>query len=226
MGSLSIMESIKNKSKIKPNGFYKRKNISGSSMVTAEWSGNNALDFMDWIYSESKLNMQRKRDLFWDWSSWVPGISSGKTKRPHQTVGIRWVKTSDKSVVPFKERASDSGYDLVLIEKLEEIYPDVFVYETGIKTQIEFGWWLMLVGRSSISKSGYQIVNCLGVLDRNYVGTIKVALKKINSNVPDLVLPARIVQIIPMPAVHFELEEVQELSETDRGTKGFGSSGK
>jgi deoxyuridine 5'-triphosphate nucleotidohydrolase len=188
------------------------------------WSGNNALDFLDKLYKNSKYRLSRKYDLYLDVSTWVPSVSYSKYyKNEHCT----WAKTRKDAISPSKERASDSGYDLVLLEKIKTV-GKVDFYDTGIKVKPNFGYYFNLVPRSSISKTGYMLANSIGIIDRTYLGNIMVALIKIDENAPDLQLPQRLVQIIPTQIVHFQMEEVEsfDVNATDRGEGGFGSTNK
>jgi dUTP pyrophosphatase len=92
--------------------------------------------------------------------------------------------------------------------------------------QPAFGWYFEVVPRSSIAKTGYMLANSVGVIDRGYVGEILVPLVKIDPNAPDIVLPARIAQLIPRPIISAQLELVEEIASTPRGQGGFGSSGR
>ena len=141
-------------------------------------------------------------------------------------LAVRFKKTHPQAVAPSKVHATDSGYDLVLVEKLKEVN-NVTFYDTGIQVAPPAGFYFDLVGRSSISKSGYMLANNIGIIDNSYRGNIMVALVKIDHAAPDLVLPARLVQIIPRRVWDLPLEDVGdgELNATARGTGGFGSSG-
>jgi deoxyuridine 5'-triphosphate nucleotidohydrolase len=187
-----------------------------------EWWGNNALDFMSRLYDGASLYLSRKRDLYIDWSCWVPGLGGP----PRQVSGLfRWVRTRPDAVAPFKARASDSGFDLTLIDRAHGHGPIQF-YRTGVKIQPAFGWYFDLVPRSSIVRAGYALANSVGVIDRTYVGEILVPLVKIDREAPELALPARIVQIVPRPIVHVQWQEVDSLDATARGEGGFGHTGK
>lgn len=186
------------------------------------WSGNNAIDFLGKIYNNSVYKLNRKYELYCQISQYVPGISGSGSSAKFST--FKCVKTRKDAILPNKQYASDSGYDITILEKVKT-HGDVEFYDTGIKIRPSYGWWLMLVPRSSISKSGYMLTNSVGIIDRTYTGNILVSLRKIDKNAPDLQLPCRIGQLIPMPAVHFEIEEVDDLIETARSDKGFGSTG-
>lgn len=183
------------------------------------FSGNNAIDFLGKLYDNKHLYLSRKRDLYYDICSWVPGLSSTK-----HLENFRWIKTRNDAYPPSKSHATDSGFDLTLLEKTKQI-GDVELYDTGIKIQPDYGWYFDLVPRSSIIKTGYMLANSVGVIDRTYVGNVLVPLIKINKNAPNLELPCRIVQIIPRPIIHIDFKYVNNLDDTKRGEGGFGSTG-
>jgi dUTP pyrophosphatase len=139
---------------------------------------------------------------------------------------VHFKRTHPQAVAPSKANASDSGYDLVLVDKIKEV-DGVAYYDTGIQVAPPTGFYFDLVGRSSIAKTGYMLANNIGIIDNSYRGNIIVALVKINQDMPDLVLPARLVQIIPRKVWNLPFEDIgdQDLTATARGAGGFGSSG-
>lgn len=187
-----------------------------------EWNGNAALDLLAKLYDTATYRLARKYDLYLDWCMWVPSLSGGGRHGAENL--FRWTKTRPDAVAPSKSRASDSGFDLVLLEPVKQM-GDVTLYDTGVRVQPAFGWYFDLVPRSSISKTGYMLANSVGVIDRTYTGPVLVALRKVDPEAPDLELPARLVQIIPRPIIHVQLEQVETLDETERGAGGFGSTG-
>jgi deoxyuridine 5'-triphosphate nucleotidohydrolase len=187
-----------------------------------EWHSNNALDFLHKIYQGANYYLTRKRELYFDIATWVPSLRGRNFGRLEK---FRWVKTDTRAQAPFKERASDSGYDLTLIEKVGQ-HGHIELYTTGIKIQPDYGWYFDLMPRSSIIKTGYLMANSVGVIDRTYVGPIIVPLVKIDPSGEDLALPARIVQIVPRPIIHVEWDLVEDLDSSGRGEGGFGSTGK
>lgn len=185
------------------------------------WMGLNALDFLGYMYENANYSMPRKRDLYYDWCSWVPRL---RGTRNDKLPGFKWSRSDTNAIAPFKSRPTDVGYDLSLI-KLVKRDGDRFVYDTGIRIQPEFGWWFMLVPRSSITKSGFMMMNSPGIIDPAYRGNLQVVLYKVDKEAPDIEMPARMVQIIPFPAFHFELMKADNLDDTQRGGGGFGSTG-
>ena len=187
-----------------------------------EWTGTNAIDFMGKLYDRASIYLSRKRDLYFDWCHWVPGLSGGRSTGRYPL--FRWIKSHRAAVPPSKVHTSDSGFDLTLIEPARKLGMVQF-YRTGIKVQPAPGWYFDVVPRSSIAKTGYVLANSIGVIDRGYVGEIQVPLIKMDPDAPELVLPARIVQLIPRPIIAARLEEAEDLPPTPRCDGGFGSTG-
>ncbi len=98
---------------------------------------------------------------------------------------FKFCKNEKDAVDPYKKNASDSGYDLTLIKKIKTD-GNVEFYDTGISVEPPYGYYFDLVGRSSISKSGYILANNMGIIDRTYRGNIIVPLIKMNKEKPDL----------------------------------------
>jgi dUTP pyrophosphatase len=136
---------------------------------------------------------------------------------------FRVKRTAPEAQLPSKSRASDAGYDLTAIKVLKT-HGIVTFYDTGIIVQPEYGYYFDVVPRSSLSKSGYILANSVGVIDATYRGTVILALMKIDPTAPDITLPARICQMIPRRLHHVDIQEVENVDETERGEKGFGSS--
>lgn len=188
-----------------------------------EFWGNNSVDFLGKLYEDRDVPyLARKKDLYLDWSIYVPGLSGRSNNL--RNVHFKCVKTRKDAVLPYKTNASDSGYDITLLECVKKV-DDIEYFDTGIKIQPMYGWGLFLVPRSSFSKTGYMLANQIGILDRTYTGNILVCLRKVNKDLPDLELPSRCMQLIPLPTVNFEIIEVDDFEETSRSDGGFGSTG-
>lgn len=196
----------------------------GSNAESIEWTSNNALDFLSKLYDNAEFVLPRKKILYDQWKSWVPGLRGPSGKKFPE---FRCVRTQKIAVLPEKTRASDAGYDLTAISLIERI-GNVEFYDTGVKIQPSYGWWFALAARSSLAKKGYILANCFGVIDRTYTGTVKIPLIKIDTSNPEiLTLPCKVAQLVPMPAVHMgSVIEVETLSDTHRGEGGFGSTGR
>lgn len=140
---------------------------------------------------------------------------------------IRVAKSRENAILPSKTHDSDSGYDLTIIEKIKTVGNTDF-FTTGIKIEPEDGWYVDVVPRSSIGKTGYILANSVGIIDNSYRGEIIIALKKVDPIAQEIELPCRIAQMIPRKVHQITIEEVseEELGDTSRGTGGFGSTGR
>ncbi len=187
-----------------------------------EWHGNNALDFLGRIFEHSPLRLKKHFIFYKKIATWVPTNSYFES---WQKFAFQFARTRPDAVPPYKMRVSDSGYDLTILELVKTV-GDVRFYETGIKVKPNFGIYFDLVPRSSLSKTGYILANSVGIIDRTYTDSIKVALRKIDSKAPDIELPMRLVQLVPRHIIHADWTELPDLDDTDRGAGGFGSTNK
>jgi deoxyuridine 5'-triphosphate nucleotidohydrolase len=172
----------------------------------------NVLEFLCKIYKDSSIRLKKNYDIY-------VNILTNNNKIP----SFKFVKTCKDSIAPIKNNITDSGYDLHLIKKIKQVN-NVYYYDTGIKIRPSIGYYFDLVGRSSISKTGWMLANNIGIIDMTYSGSIIVALIRVDPNAKELELPIKLVQLIPRKLIVMDFEEVKELDDTKRGEGGFGSS--
>lgn len=183
--------------------------------------GFNCLDFLGRLYENYNFGMSRKKEIWELWCQWIPTSKGSIYKELEHFV---FSKTRKDAIPPSKQRPSDSGYDIHILNLKKEEF-GVEYYHTGIKVRPIEGWYFDLVPRSSIVKSGYMLANGIGVIDRGYTGEILVPLIKINKDAK-LELPNKIVQLIPRPIIHCKMVECSDIAETSRSDGGFGSTNK
>lgn len=139
-------------------------------------------------------------------------------------------KLCDGAVLPSLAYDTDTGYDVTLIKKLKVIRSGIFgevsLYDSGVIISPPGGYYVDIVARSSLSKTGHMLANGFGVIDHDYRGTLIAAMLKYDTEGPDLELPRKYVQIIFRPIIHFIPVEVDEISVTKRGAGKLGSTGK
>jgi len=129
-------------------------------------------------------------------------------------------KLRDNAVIPKYATAGDAGMDVFAISKNES---DKFIeYGTGLSFEVPLGYVMLVFPRSSVSNTDLILANSVGVLDSGYRGELKFRFKK-NGNT-DYNIGDKIGQIIIMPFPQIEFEEVSDLSESERGEGGFGST--
>ena len=129
------------------------------------------------------------------------------------------------------ERGSEyaAGYDLFAdLDGDMEIPPhSTYMVNTVVAMEIPEGYWGGVFARSGLSaKENLRPANCVGVVDADYRGPICVALHNDGDVVRTITPGQKIAQMVVVPFLSVEFEEVAELSETVRGAGGFGSTGK
>ena len=141
---------------------------------------------------------------------------------------VLYKRLNDLAIVPTKGSEYSAGYDLyAAIESDIEIAPHKTVMiGTGLAFEIPPYTFMGIFARSGLAtKKGLRPANCVGVVDSDYRGEVKVALHNDSDEVMTVESGERIAQAIILPFYQIGLEEVDELSDTDRGEGGFGSTG-
>ena len=140
---------------------------------------------------------------------------------------VRVKKLVENAVVPKYAHETDAGLDLTAVSREIDNYGN-YVYHTGLAIEIPNGYVGLLFPRSSVSKYNLSLCNCVGVVDSAYRGEIIVKFNllsnKYNTNVYNV--GDRVAQLIIMPYPKINLVDSEELSDTERVTGGFGSTGK
>lgn len=139
----------------------------------------------------------------------------------------------EDAVIPAYAHDTDAGLDLVAIsyEYKEDI--DCHVYGTGLAVEIPEGYVGLIYPRSSNRKTDSYMCNHVGVIDSGYRGEVMISFKlrdRYPESIPQLHKPYevgdKVAQLIIMPYPKVQFIEVNELSDSDRGINGHGSSGK
>jgi dUTP pyrophosphatase len=139
---------------------------------------------------------------------------------------VRIKKLSETAVIPTYAISGDAGMDLVATRIISNTTFDVS-YGTDLAMEIPNGFVGLVFPRSSIRKYELALSNSVGVIDSGYRGELQATFKKENG-LDSLAYKVgdRIAQIIIIPYPPIEFDEVAELSDTERGDGGFGSTGK
>jgi dUTP pyrophosphatase len=130
------------------------------------------------------------------------------------------------AVVPTRAYAGDAGLDLASCERVELGPGERATVATGLAVAIPDGYAGFVQPRSGLaSRHGITIVNTPGLVDSGYRGELKVILLNTDSKEPFIVEPGmRIAQLVVMQVPGIDPIEVDELPESERGVRGFGSS--
>ena len=140
---------------------------------------------------------------------------------------LRFKKTDQRAKIPTKATEGSSGYDLVSLTTCTLFVGKHRAISTGVSLELPEGYEAQVRPRSGLAaKHGITVLNSPGTIDNDYRGEIKVLLVN-HGDEPVLIEEGmRIAQLVPSKLAGFEAPvEVEEVSETERGDGGFGSTG-
>ncbi len=138
---------------------------------------------------------------------------------------LQVVKTHENAIMPSRAHPLDIGLDLTAIKKHKTLPHGIIMYDTGIAVKPPEGYYIEILPRSSISKTGWMLANSVGTVDPNYTGNLYIALAPVHPDVPEIELPFCKCQLVVRKAEYLDITEVSSLDDTDRGSGGFGSTG-
>ena len=168
-------------------------------------------------------------------------------------INIKCKQLDEKAVIPFYAKEGDACMDITAIDLEYDLKNDRYIYHTGLAFEVPEGYYMDLRPRSSNTKTDFYIANAPGTLDAGYRGELLVVFKCRDKIAledfamlfkgcdPNQVMTAYVnsmlsiapyvpgdrvcqMQVLPRPKVNIEI--VEELSESERGEGGFGSTGK
>jgi dUTP pyrophosphatase len=128
-----------------------------------------------------------------------------------------------ESKLPTKATDGSIGHDLYAHTVSKGAY--YIEYGTGIAIQPPEGYYAIIVPRSSISNRGLSLANSLGIIDPDFIGELKLRFYEIDSKYDHYEVGEKIGQLILLPIIPINIEIVDSLKETERGSGGFGSTG-
>lgn len=158
---------------------------------------------------------------------------------------VKIKKLTENAVIPSYAKDGDMGMDITTTSVEHDASIDCWIYHTGLAFEVPKGYGMLLFPRSSNRKTDCYLANSVGILDSGYRGELLLCFKDRNSlwvkrEIQHLSLPPnehrkvgvkapyevgdRICQAVIIPYPYIEFEEVDELSKTERGEGGFGSS--
>lgn len=142
---------------------------------------------------------------------------------------IQIKKLNENAVIPTRGSSSAAGYDLYACTENSIVIKPHTTQKigTGIAVAVPDGYFGAIFARSGLAaKQGLRPANCVGVADSDYRGEYIVAVHN-DTDEEQIINPGeRIAQMVVMPYLAVEFEEVSQLDETARGAGGFGSTGK
>ena len=152
---------------------------------------------------------------------------------------VKIKKLNPNAVIPSYAKSGDAGMDLVATSIISDT-PEQITYGMGIALEIPEGFVGLIFPRSSVRKTGLDLSNAVGVIDSGYRGELQATFNKVfggdrfydETKLTEITshdfykVGDRIAQIMIIPYPPIEFKEVDELSDSERGEGGFGSTGK
>ena len=155
----------------------------------------------------------------------------------NQTLNIQFKRLHPNAVIPTYAHPADAGLDLTATTRTDDNNGNI-IYGTGLAIEIPPGYVGLIFPRSSIRNSSLIQANSVSVIDSGYRGEITVTMRKYfkpTASLPHMAYHTkaaeyqpgeRIAQLIVMPYPKCHFIEAEQLSDSERGTKGYGSTGK
>ena len=136
-------------------------------------------------------------------------------------------KLQDNAIIPQFKTIGSAGMDVCSVEDVI-LQPSEFrIIKTGLAMQIEQGYEIQVRPRSGLAcKYGITVINTPGTIDSDYTGEVGVGLINLSKTEYHINVGDRIAQLVINKVEQPEVELVQELDQTERGSGGFGSTGK
>lgn len=139
---------------------------------------------------------------------------------------LRFKKLIPTAVIPNYQTPGASGFDFHCIENVIIQTGKIALVRTGLAVEVPKGFELQIRARSGLAaKHGIFLVNGIGTIDSDYRGEIKIILSTCANDFVEIKAGDRIAQGVIVPVVQAEILQVSELSLTERGAGGFGSTG-
>lgn len=136
-------------------------------------------------------------------------------------VTIKVIRKGALAALPKQMHVGDAGFDLVANSRKVDLVNECMIYSTGLRVEIPKGYAMFIFPRSSCYKHAAMMANCVSVIDSGYRGEVHVVFKGIEGPYK---LGDRIAQAVILPVPEVEYVDACELSESDRGEGGLGST--
>ena len=141
---------------------------------------------------------------------------------------LKFQKLDNRVQIPQYQTVGSSGMDLCAFLEEDIILKPMErkLIPTGLKMEIPIGYEAQVRPRSGLSiKNGITLINCIGTVDADYRGELKVPLVNLGQEDFTIKNGDRIAQMVIMPIIQPQIEVMTELSQTQRQEGGFGSTG-
>jgi dUTP pyrophosphatase len=139
---------------------------------------------------------------------------------------LKYTKLHPEAKTPTRGSAGAAAYDLYSMENVYIPPGETALVRTGVAMRIPEGWKGEVYSRSGLASKGILVANSPGKIDSDYRGEIKVILHNSRKELVGIQLHDRIAQFEINPVHDIEFEQTENLELSERGDKGFGSTGR
>lgn len=149
------------------------------------------------------------------------------SNQENKQVVVKFKRLHKDAAIPQYAREGDFCKDIVAVDVEYNADMDCFIYKTGFAVEIPQGYGILIFPRSSNRKTEFVFPNSVGVIDSGYRGEISVTFKGRDrgNTTQSYQVGDRIAQMVLVPYPKFTFVEVDELSDSERCTGGYGSTG-
>ena len=138
---------------------------------------------------------------------------------------IEFKKMNDEAQEPKYAHVGDSGFDFVALEDVTVSSGETIIIDTGLSFNVPMGYELQVRPRSGMSfKTKIRVANSPGTVDSNFRGSVGIIIENTGDCFYNIKKGDRIAQGIICPIITASFKEVSDLSSSDRGQNGFGST--
>ena len=238
-GKVKLLDNIQGKAMQNVLKAAKDKSIRVSPVGYGDIDENGVVKSMNITHFNVDI-MQKETDIKKNSTAVIPSL------KYLRNVTIKFKKLDENAVIPSYAHNGDVGMDLTAISVEYNVDKDLYIYHTGLALESEYGYGTFLFPRSSNCKTEAYLTNHVGIADSAiYRGEIQLRYKnrdryrksfwewiigKVNVERALKFAPFqagdRVGQMVVLPYPQVHVQVVDELSETERGTGGFGSTGK
>lgn len=200
--------------------------LSSMSNLDATAERQSGESFIKEIEADDSLSLEKKDVLISLLRSTI-STTCDLIEVPREKVSVKILKCHPDAIIPTYAHPTDAGADVCAIEDVSLKPHTTQIIKTGLKVEIPVGYEIQVRPRSGLSyKTTLRIANAPGTIDSNYRGEIGIIVENTGNLTVKIDKGQKIAQLLIAATPMIKWEEVTELSDTDRGSNGFGSTDK
>jgi hypothetical protein len=167
-------------------------NVLNNNYIFKEINNNTAFNFLTNLYKDSDARYRNEK-YYQLYLEWVCGMSYVEIKLNNK-----------KAVMPYKINHSDIGMNLTIIKEFKKINEMAIIYDTGVVTKPDFGFYVKIIPHNSLIMKGYMFT-MINNNEEKSEETIKIALIKTNKNVKNINLPYCCCKMIIEKKIYYDM---------------------